>query len=194
MHARWSVRIQMSSSCSASSTSEPFSTGDLDTGLIERHHDALFAPVKKPFREALALACAALLTREGGDRAWRVAVGCAVALAPERRLHADARTGATSRTKAAFVVTFARDRQRRTTLELQRRERDGFTGRSGTGAHEFGATIGDAQSRAACSSTAMCSTCSVSARRWPSNGKTCSRMPRMPNMAKGVSPRRCPAR
>ncbi len=43
--------------------SEPFSTCDLDTGLIERHHDALFAPVQKPFNEALALACAALLTR-----------------------------------------------------------------------------------------------------------------------------------
>ena len=47
-------------------TSEPFSSGDLDTGLIERHHAALFAPVQKPFREAVALACAALLTREGG--------------------------------------------------------------------------------------------------------------------------------
>ena len=46
--------------------SEPFASAQLDTGLIERHHDALFAPVTKPFKEALALACAALLTREGG--------------------------------------------------------------------------------------------------------------------------------
>ncbi|TDV34360.1 3-methylcrotonoyl-CoA carboxylase alpha subunit [Paraburkholderia caballeronis] len=47
-------------------TSEPFATADLDTGLIERHHDALFAPRDKPLREALALACAALLRRERG--------------------------------------------------------------------------------------------------------------------------------
>jgi 3-methylcrotonyl-CoA carboxylase alpha subunit len=46
--------------------SEPFAAAKLDTGLIERHHDALFAPVAKPLKEALALACAALLAREGG--------------------------------------------------------------------------------------------------------------------------------
>ncbi|MEK6346807.1 MAG: acetyl/propionyl/methylcrotonyl-CoA carboxylase subunit alpha [Burkholderia sp.] len=44
--------------------SEPFATGDLDTGLIERHHDALFAP--QPLSPvAVALACAALLARDG---------------------------------------------------------------------------------------------------------------------------------
>jgi 3-methylcrotonyl-CoA carboxylase alpha subunit len=42
---------------------EPFATADLDTGLIERNHDALFAPQAPP-RAALALACAALLARE----------------------------------------------------------------------------------------------------------------------------------
>lgn len=47
--------------------SEPFSTADLDTGLIERHHDTLFAPSTVPQKQALALACAALLTREGGE-------------------------------------------------------------------------------------------------------------------------------
>ena len=47
--------------------SEPFSAGDLDTGLIERHHDALFAPSHVSRKKALALACAALLTREGGE-------------------------------------------------------------------------------------------------------------------------------
>ncbi|MCA7973692.1 acetyl/propionyl/methylcrotonyl-CoA carboxylase subunit alpha [Burkholderia sp. AU39826] len=41
----------------------PFATADLDTGLIERNHDALFAPQQPP-RAALALACAALLARE----------------------------------------------------------------------------------------------------------------------------------
>jgi 3-methylcrotonyl-CoA carboxylase alpha subunit len=47
--------------------SEPFSSADLDTGLIERHHDTLFAPSTVPKTQALALACAALLTREGGE-------------------------------------------------------------------------------------------------------------------------------
>ncbi|KND57837.1 Methylcrotonyl-CoA carboxylase biotin-containing subunit [Candidatus Paraburkholderia schumanniana] len=47
--------------------SEPFSAADLDTGLIERHHDALFAPSGVSRKDALALACAALLTREGGE-------------------------------------------------------------------------------------------------------------------------------
>jgi 3-methylcrotonyl-CoA carboxylase alpha subunit len=47
-------------------TCPPFASAELDTGLIERHHDALFARAEKPFKEALALACAALLTREGG--------------------------------------------------------------------------------------------------------------------------------
>jgi 3-methylcrotonyl-CoA carboxylase alpha subunit len=48
-------------------TSEPFMAGDLDTGLIERHHDALFAPSAVPVDHTLALACAALLSREGGE-------------------------------------------------------------------------------------------------------------------------------
>jgi 3-methylcrotonyl-CoA carboxylase alpha subunit len=48
-------------------TSEPFVTGDLDTGLIERHHEILFARSKVPVKQALALACAALLAREGGE-------------------------------------------------------------------------------------------------------------------------------
>ncbi|KWI91493.1 3-methylcrotonyl-CoA carboxylase [Burkholderia ubonensis] len=42
---------------------EPFATADLDTGLIERNHDTLFAPQQPP-RAALALACAALRARE----------------------------------------------------------------------------------------------------------------------------------
>jgi 3-methylcrotonyl-CoA carboxylase alpha subunit len=48
-------------------TSEPFVTGDLDTGLIERHHETLFAPSTVPVKQALTLACAALLAREGGE-------------------------------------------------------------------------------------------------------------------------------
>lgn len=41
----------------------PFAEADLDTGLIERNHDALFEPQQPP-RAALALACAALRARE----------------------------------------------------------------------------------------------------------------------------------
>jgi len=53
---------------------KPFAEADLDTGLIERHHDTLFAPQASP-RAALALACAALLARErdmqaGGASPW----------------------------------------------------------------------------------------------------------------------------
>ncbi|UVE69145.1 acetyl/propionyl/methylcrotonyl-CoA carboxylase subunit alpha [Burkholderia pyrrocinia] len=47
---------------------EPFATADLDTGLIERNNDALFAPQQPP-RATLALACAALLARERGAAA-----------------------------------------------------------------------------------------------------------------------------
>ncbi|KFG94295.1 3-methylcrotonyl-CoA carboxylase [Burkholderia paludis] len=46
----------------------PFATADLDTGLIERNHEALFAPQQPP-RATLALACAALLARERGAAA-----------------------------------------------------------------------------------------------------------------------------
>ncbi|KVE23843.1 3-methylcrotonyl-CoA carboxylase [Burkholderia singularis] len=43
--------------------SRPFADADLDTGLIERHRDALLAPRDAP-AAALALACAALFARE----------------------------------------------------------------------------------------------------------------------------------
>ncbi len=54
--------------------SKPFAEADLDTGLIERHHDTLFAPQASP-RASLALACAALIARErdtqaGGASPW----------------------------------------------------------------------------------------------------------------------------
>jgi 3-methylcrotonyl-CoA carboxylase alpha subunit len=121
-------------------TSEPFSTGDLDTGLIERHHNALFAPVKKPFREALALACAALLTREGGTAHgaspwdalshWRLNGGYTQTLV-WRNVESD----------TAFSAVFVRDDAGRT-LEHEG-QRDSFTWWSGAGAHEFGATLGD---------------------------------------------------
>ncbi|WP_321893724.1 acetyl/propionyl/methylcrotonyl-CoA carboxylase subunit alpha [Paraburkholderia tropica] len=65
--------------------SEPFGAGDLDTGLIERHYDALLAPSRVSRKKGLALASAALITRErGGIRGhspwealshWRMAGG-----------------------------------------------------------------------------------------------------------------------
>ncbi|MHB9834205.1 acetyl/propionyl/methylcrotonyl-CoA carboxylase subunit alpha [Paraburkholderia terrae] len=121
--------------------SVPFSTGDLDTGLIERHHDALFAPVKKPFVEALALACGALLTREGG-----VAHGAS----PWDALSHWRLNGGYSQTlnwrdiekEAAFAVVFSRDGETRTLTHDGRTEP--FKWWTGAGKHEYGATIGDA--------------------------------------------------
>ena len=122
--------------------SEPFASGDLDTGLIERHHEALFAPVKKPFKEALALACGALLTREGGTAHgaspwdalshWRLNGGYAQTLG-WRSVEDD----------NAFMVTFARDGGAQTLEHDGLRE--GFTWSSGSGLHEYRATIGDAR-------------------------------------------------
>ncbi|MEC5404525.1 acetyl/propionyl/methylcrotonyl-CoA carboxylase subunit alpha [Paraburkholderia sp. MPAMCS5] len=126
--------------------SEPFASGDLDTGLIERHHDALFAPVKKPFKEALALACAALLTREGGTAHgaspwdalshWRLNGGYAQTLGWRAVDHAAHDGG-------AFTVTFARDGGAQT-LEHDG-VREAFTWSVGNGLHEYRATIGDAR-------------------------------------------------
>ncbi|MBB5207526.1 acetyl/propionyl/methylcrotonyl-CoA carboxylase subunit alpha [Chiayiivirga flava] len=46
--------------------SEPFATADLDTGLIARHHDALFPAIASPDDAAWALAALALLLRDRG--------------------------------------------------------------------------------------------------------------------------------
>ncbi|OYD73979.1 UNVERIFIED_ORG: 3-methylcrotonoyl-CoA carboxylase alpha subunit [Burkholderia sp. CF145] len=121
--------------------SVPFSTGDLDTGLIERHHDALFAPVKKPFVEALALASGALLTREGG-----VAHGAS----PWDALSHWRLNGGYTQTlnwrdvekEAAFTAVFSRDGDTRTLTHDGRTEP--FKWWTGAGQHEYGATIGDA--------------------------------------------------
>jgi 3-methylcrotonyl-CoA carboxylase alpha subunit len=47
--------------------SQPFSTADLDTGLIERHHAALFPSVAGATLEVLSLAAASLLVSEKND-------------------------------------------------------------------------------------------------------------------------------
>ena len=51
--------------------SVPFMAADLDTGLIERNHDTLFAASTQSTRDALALACAAQLAEEEADTADR---------------------------------------------------------------------------------------------------------------------------
>ncbi|HEY3597230.1 MAG TPA: acetyl/propionyl/methylcrotonyl-CoA carboxylase subunit alpha [Paraburkholderia sp.] len=117
--------------------SEPFASADLDTGLIERHHDALFAPARKPFDEALALACAALLAREGGAAHgtspwdalphWRLNSGYTQSLA-WRDIDND----------TSFTASFARDGTRQT-LEYAGR-RVAYTWWVGAGVHEYGAT------------------------------------------------------
>jgi len=126
--------------------SEPFATGDLDTGLIERHHEALFASVKKPFKEALALACAALLTREGGTAHgaspwdalshWRLNSGFTQTLG-WLAIESSGETG------SPFTVAFARDGATQT-LEHDG-VREAFSWSSGAGLHEYRATIGDAR-------------------------------------------------
>ncbi|MFM0472523.1 acetyl/propionyl/methylcrotonyl-CoA carboxylase subunit alpha [Paraburkholderia strydomiana] len=126
--------------------SEPFATGDLDTGLIERHHEALFAPVKKPFKEALALACAALLTREGGTAHgaspwdalshWRLNSGFTQTLG-WLAIESSGETG------SPFTVAFARDGATQT-LEHDG-VREAFSWSCGAGLHEYRATIGDAR-------------------------------------------------
>ncbi len=54
--------------------SRPFAEADLDTGLIERNHDALFALRQRP-RAALALACAARLAHDRDAAAGGPAAG-----------------------------------------------------------------------------------------------------------------------
>ncbi|NIE68438.1 acetyl/propionyl/methylcrotonyl-CoA carboxylase subunit alpha [Burkholderia sp. Ax-1719] len=121
-------------------TSEPFANADLDTGLIERHHDALFAARKQPLREALALACAALIGREGGVSAdaspwqalahWRLNSGFKQTFA-WRDVESD----------AALSVTFSHDGGAQT-LDCTGRE-EAYAWWRGAQASEYGATIGD---------------------------------------------------
>ena len=121
-------------------TCEPFANADLDTGLIERHHDALFAPQSKPFREALALACAALIAREGGTGQgaspwqalahWRLNGGLTQTFA-WRDIDSD----------TAFSAEFTHDGGAQTLASAGHEER--YTWWRGAGTDEYGATIGD---------------------------------------------------
>ncbi|NVI03186.1 acetyl/propionyl/methylcrotonyl-CoA carboxylase subunit alpha [Paraburkholderia youngii] len=132
--------------------SEPFASGDLDTGLIERHHEALFAPAQKPFKEALALACAALLTREGGTAHgaspwdalshWRLNSGYTQTLG--WRVIDDR---ANDDSPESFTVVFARNGDPQALVQTLEHDgvREDFSWSVGAGAHEFRATIGDAR-------------------------------------------------
>ena len=122
--------------------SKPFATAELDTGLIERHHAELFAPVEQPLKEALALACGALLTREGG-----VAHGASPWDALSHwRLNGSYRQTIEWRdteSEHAFKVVYAREGDTRTL------EHDGtaeaFDWWQGREPHAFGARLGDAR-------------------------------------------------
>ncbi|MEM5421445.1 acetyl/propionyl/methylcrotonyl-CoA carboxylase subunit alpha [Paraburkholderia ferrariae] len=121
-------------------TCEPFASADLDTGLIERNHDALFSPQQKPVREALALACAALLGREGGAEHgaspwhalshWRLNSGFAQSLS-WRDVESD----------TAFMVAHTHDGGEETLAYAGHAAR--YTWWRGEGVDEYGATIGD---------------------------------------------------
>ncbi|MEX3840744.1 acetyl-CoA carboxylase biotin carboxylase subunit [Paraburkholderia sp. BR10882] len=121
-------------------TCEPFASADLDTGLIERNHDALFSPQQKPVREALALACAALLGREGGAAHgaspwhalshWRLNSGFAQSLS-WRDVESD----------TAFTVAHTHDGGEETLAYAGHAAR--YTWWRGEGVDEYGATIGD---------------------------------------------------
>ncbi len=122
--------------------SEPFARADLDTGLIERHRDALFAPASKPFKEALALACAALLTREGGMAHgaspwdalshWRLNGAYRQSIDWRDVEHDD-----------VFNVVYVRDGDARSLVHAQWTE--SFDWWRGDGPHAFGARIGDSR-------------------------------------------------
>ncbi len=76
-------------------TSKPFSAAELDTGLIERHHDELF-PVARPSPlPVLALACAALILSESHASAdpWSQTSGWRMNGALTRRLSLTDATG-----------------------------------------------------------------------------------------------------
>ncbi len=72
--------------------SVPFATADLDTGLIERNHAALFPPPAAASLAVLALACAAILQREQASAAqspgnpWAVTSGWRMLSTLARRL------------------------------------------------------------------------------------------------------------
>ncbi len=120
--------------------SEPFASADLDTGLIERHHGALFASGSRPFKEALALACAALLTREGG-----VAHGASPWDALSHwRLNSAYRQTIEWRDierDEPFNVVYVRDGDARSLVHAQWTE--SFDWWRGDEPHAFGAHIGD---------------------------------------------------
>ncbi|TDG05611.1 acetyl/propionyl/methylcrotonyl-CoA carboxylase subunit alpha [Paraburkholderia guartelaensis] len=121
-------------------TCEPFASADLDTGLIERNHEALFSPQQKPVREALALACAALLGREGGAAHgaspwhalshWRLNSGFAQTLS-WRDVESD----------TAFTVAHTHDGGEETLAYAGHEAR--YSWWRSEGVDEYGATIGD---------------------------------------------------
>ncbi len=170
--------------------SEPFAQGDLDTGLIERHHDTLFAPSTVPQKEALALACAALLTREGGKAHgvspwdalshWRMSGGYTQDL-NWRAIETD------EALQAVFTRESTSRSRRRQTPRTARRER----------AFRLVACRRAARRSRCCSAMRVIKgrvfvdgdvvpRVLSAARRWRSNGRTCWRMPPTRKTAKAA--------
>jgi len=127
--------------------SVPFSTADLDTGLIERHHDALFAPpaaAASAVRDALALACAAQLADDASDgqaaspwvalEHWRLNAGY-------RRVMSWCLDGdeGCGQADAALDVVFEHD-GRQASLELAG-TRHRFESRRGDANHEYSVSV-----------------------------------------------------
>ncbi|MGI4814602.1 MAG: biotin carboxylase N-terminal domain-containing protein [Janthinobacterium lividum] len=134
--------------------SQPFAAADLDTGLIERHHDTLFAPRTQPFEPALALAHAALLAREAPGQAEEVAGDAATpwTALPNWRLNSgrtrlftwDVADGAVAEGAAELPhveVAFFQDGAS-TTLALPGRNAEVFNWRQGATPDAFEVSVG----------------------------------------------------
>ncbi|WP_070105793.1 acetyl-CoA carboxylase biotin carboxylase subunit [Burkholderia plantarii] len=130
--------------------SVPFASADLDTGLIERHHDTLFAP-RALAPVAVALACAALLARERAV-AGNGVIGSAVTqgASPWRALPDWRLNGGHTRTLAWQPA----DQEAAVTVRYERTEHGEqlavgdaapapFAWRHGAHAREFVVTLGD---------------------------------------------------
>ncbi len=132
-------------------SSVPFTTADLDTGLIERHHDALFSPpatTAQVVRDALALACAAQLAEDescvrsaspwAGLQHWRLNAGYRRVLSWRLNAH-EASADGSQAADAALDAVFEHD-GRQATLELAG-TRHRFDWRCGQDSHEYSISV-----------------------------------------------------
>jgi 3-methylcrotonyl-CoA carboxylase alpha subunit len=133
--------------------SVPFTTADLDTGLIERHHDALFAQpatTAQAVRDALALACAAQLAEDescargmtpwSALQHWRLNAGYRRVLSWRLNTEGGGEGSAGHQAnEAALDAVFEHD-GREATLELAG-TRHRFAWRCGSDRHEYSISV-----------------------------------------------------